>query len=63
MTKSTDRRARRAGLTLKKCRRGVVYVDPFTGQSVYTGNRSSKNWHHERHINAFIAKKEQQSLP
>lgn len=62
MTKSTDRRAYRAGLVIKKCRRGMIYIDPFTGKSVYTGNRSSKCWHHERRVSSFITKKEQDRL-
>jgi hypothetical protein len=54
MTKANDRLAQRAGLILKKCRRGTVYVDPVTGESVYEGNRSRKSPRHERRIESFI---------
>ena len=54
MTKATDRQARRAGMTIKKCRRGTVYTDPMTGASVYDGNRSRKSPRHERRIDSFL---------
>lgn len=58
MTKATDRRAYRAGMTVKKCRRGTVYSDPVTGKSVYDGNRSRKSPGHERRIESFISRRE-----
>jgi hypothetical protein len=54
MTKSQDRQARKAGLDVKKCRRGTVYSDPVTGQSIYNGNRSRKSFRHERRLGAFL---------
>ncbi|MFN4867041.1 MAG: hypothetical protein ACK5GZ_12080 [Cyanobium sp.] len=53
-TKANDRLAHRAGITIKKCRRGTVYTDPVTGASVYDGNRSRKSPRHERRIESFL---------
>lgn len=58
MTKASDRKARRAGLVIEKCRRGTVYSDPVTGESVYDGNRSRKSPRHERRIESFIRRRE-----
>ena len=58
MTQATDRQAHRAGMTIKKCRRGTVYTDPVTGASVYDGNRSRKSPRHERRIESFIRRRE-----
>jgi hypothetical protein len=58
MTKSTDRRAQRAGITVEKCRRGTVYTDPVTGDSVYNGNRSRKSPRHERLLELFFRRRE-----
>lgn len=58
MTKANDRKARRAGLVIEKCRRGTVYSDPVTGESVYDGNRSRKSPRHERRIESFIRRRE-----
>jgi hypothetical protein len=54
MTKATDRQARKAGLSVEKCRRGTVYSDPITGKSFYNGNRSRKSFRHERRLEAFL---------
>lgn len=54
MTKSMDRQARQAGLAVKKCRRGTVYSNPVTGQSIYSGNRSRKTFRHQRRLDAFL---------
>lgn len=62
MKTSTERRARRAGLSVKKCRRGTVYVDPLTGQSIYNGNRSSKSYRHERRLESFLRRAESGGL-
>ena len=62
MTDSNLRRARRADLTVKKRRKGLVYVDPATGQSLYAGNRSSKFWHRERRIEVFFHRRERGGL-
>jgi hypothetical protein len=62
MAKYTQRRALRAGLVIKQCRRGMIIVDPTTGKSVYDGNRSSKSPGHERRIDAFIRKAERCGL-
>ena len=58
MTKANDRKVHRAGLTAKKCRRGTVYTDPVTGESLYDGNRSSKSYHKEREIESFLRRRE-----
>lgn len=58
MTKRTDRLAHRNGLVTKKSRRGTVYTDPVTGESVYDGNRSRKSPRHERRIGSFIRRRE-----
>ena len=58
MNTSIERRARRAGMTVKKCRRGTVFTDPITGKSVYDGNRSSKSYHKEREIESFLRRRE-----
>lgn len=58
MTKANDRKARRAGLIVEKRRRGTVYSDPVTGESVYDGNRSRKSPRHERRIESFIGRRE-----
>lgn len=62
MKTSTDRRARRAGLNVRKCRRGTVYSDPVTGESLYDGNRSSKSYHKEREIESFLRRRERGGL-
>ena len=62
MTKATDRLARRAGLTVKKCRRGTVYGDPLTGESIYDGNRSRKSLRHEHRIGSFIRDRAERGL-
>ena len=54
MTIHTDRKARQAGLIIKKHRRGTVYADPVTGESVYSGNRSRKSPRYERCVESFI---------
>jgi hypothetical protein len=54
MTKAQDRKATKAGLNVKKCRRGVVYSDPITGKSFFNGNRSRKSFRHERRLGAFL---------
>lgn len=54
MTKTQDRQARQAGLTVVKRRRGTVYSDPITGKSIYNGNRSRKSFRHERRLEAFL---------
>ncbi len=56
MTKLQDRQARKAGLGVKKCRRGTVYSDPVTGESIYNGNRSRKSFRHERRLESFLRK-------
>ena len=58
MNKDTNRRASRAGLIVKKYRRGTVLIDPTTGDSVYDGNRSTKSWHKEREIESFLRRRE-----
>lgn len=58
MTIQTDRKARQAGLIIKKHRRGTVYSDPMTGESVYNGNRSRKSPRYERCIESFIRRRE-----
>ena len=58
MTQATDRKARQAGLTIKKHRCGTVYTDPVTGASVYNGNRSRKSPRYERCIESFIRRRE-----
>jgi|688.fasta_scaffold1710118_2 hypothetical protein len=58
MNNSIKRRAGRAGLIVKKCRRGSILIDPTTGASVYDGNRSTKSWHKEREIESFLRRKE-----
>ena len=58
MKTSIERRARRCGLNVKKCRRGTVYSDPVTGESLYDGNRSSKSYHKEREIESFLRRRE-----
>jgi hypothetical protein len=58
MTTRTDRKARQAGLIIKKHRRGTVYADPVTGASVYNGNRSRKSPRYERCIESFIRRSE-----
>jgi hypothetical protein len=58
MTKSTDRRACRAGITVEKCRRGTVYIDPVTGDRMYNGNRSRKSPRHERLLELFFRRRE-----
>lgn len=58
MSHEKDRLARRAGYTIKKCRRGTVYSDPVTGESVYDGNRSRKSPRHERRIESFLRRRE-----
>ena len=62
MTQATDRRARRAGMIVKKRRRGTVYTDPVAGASVYTGNRSRKSFHGERKIEAFLRRRERNGM-
>jgi hypothetical protein len=62
MTTSNLRRARRAGLTVRKCRRGTVYTDPLTGKSIYEGNRSKKSFRQERRIDGFLRNAEQLGL-
>ncbi len=54
MTRQTDRKARQAGLIIEKHRRGTVYADPLTGESVYNGNRTRKSPRYERCVQAFI---------
>lgn len=63
MSKAIDRRARRAGLTIKKSRRGTVYANPLTGLSIFDGLRSTKSWHHDRRVDAFFRKVEKGGLP
>ena len=58
MTKATDRRAHRAGITIKKCTCGTVYTDPVTGESLYNGNRNRKSPRYERCIESFIRRRE-----
>ena len=58
MTTQTDRKARQAGLIIKKHRRGTVYTDSMTGASVYNGNRSRKSPRYERCIESFIRRRE-----
>ena len=58
MTTRTGRKARQAGLIIKKHRRGTVYADPVTGASVYNGNRSRKSPRYERCIESFIRRRE-----
>ena len=58
MTNATDRRARRAGMTVEIRRRGKVYTDPVTGDSVYNGNRSRKSPRHERLLESFFRRRE-----
>ena len=62
MTQATDRRARRAGMTIKKCRRGTVYTDPVTGESVYNGNRSRKSPRYERCVESFVRRHDRGGL-
>jgi hypothetical protein len=62
MTTSSLRRARRAGMTVKKCRRGMVYTDPLTGKSIYDGNRSKKSFRQERLIDNFLRNAERLGL-
>jgi hypothetical protein len=62
MTTSSLRRARRAGMTVKKCRRGTVYTDPLTGKSIYDGNRSKKSFRQERLIDNFLRNAERLGL-
>lgn len=62
MSKKNDRLANRAGLATKKCRRGTVYTDPVTGQSIYDGNRSRKSPRHERRIADFLQPRERLGL-
>jgi len=62
MTQATDRRARRAGLNVKKRRCGTVYADPVTGESVYTGNRRWKSFHRERKIESFLRRRERNGM-
>lgn len=62
MPKSQDRRAAQAGLNIKKCRRGTVYSDPATGESIYNGNRSHKSFRHERRLESFLRKAGQNGL-
>jgi hypothetical protein len=56
MTKLQDRQASQAGLTIKKCRRGTVYSDPVTEESIYNGNRSRRSFRHERRLESFLRK-------
>ena len=58
MNKDTTRRANRAGLIVKTCRRGSILIDPATGDSVYDGNRSTKSWHKERELESFLRRRE-----
>ena len=58
MNNTTKRRASRAGLIVKNYRRGLVLIDPTTGDSVYDGNRSTKSWHKEREIESFLRRRE-----
>jgi hypothetical protein len=62
MKTSIERRARRAGLDVRKCRRGTVYLDPISGDSVYDGRRSNKSSKHERRIESFIRRREHGGL-
>jgi hypothetical protein len=62
MTTSSLRRAHRAGMTVKKCRRGTVYTDPLTGKSIYDGNRSKKSFRQERLIDNFLRNAERLGL-
>lgn len=62
MNKSLERRARRAGLAVQKCRRGTIVIDPVTGKSIYDGNRSTKSMRHERRIESFLRRAEQGGL-
>lgn len=67
LTNMTDssfvRRARRAGLIVKKHRRATVYIDPVTGKTVSDGNRSKKSYRQERCIDSFIRMRERGGLP
>jgi len=56
MPKAQDRKARKAGLIIEKHRRGTVYSDPITGESIYNGNRSRKSFRHERRLESFLRK-------
>lgn len=58
MCKKKDRLAHSAGYEIRKCRRGTVYSDPVTGESVYDGNRSRKSPRHERRIESFLRRRE-----
>jgi len=58
MKTSTKRRALKAGVIVKKCRRGTVFTDPITGKSMYDGNRSRKSYHKEREIESFLRSRE-----
>ena len=62
MSNSFERRARRAGLLVQNRRKSTLFADPVTGDSVCLGRRSSKCWHSERRIEAFLRKHEKLGL-
>jgi hypothetical protein len=47
---------------IKKCRRGTVYTDPVTGESVYNGNRSRKSPRYERCVESFVRRHDRGGL-
>ncbi len=52
------RRARRAGLNVKKTRRGWVLGEVGHGDSLFFGQSSSRSWHSERRIKSFLTRHE-----
>jgi len=63
MTHSIDRRASRIGVTIKKCRKGTMYIDLISGRSIFDGNRSRKSVRHQRGIDSFFSHAEKGGLP
>jgi hypothetical protein len=62
MPLSTNRRASRAGVSIKQCRKGTMYIDSISGRSIFDGRRSRKSRRHERRIESFFSQAEKGGL-